>query len=371
MNILDVYRGKKVFLTGDTGFKGAWLSFWLHELGAEIYGYALPPENPEWLFVRADLKSVLWHEDGDICDAALVRRRIQEIKPDIVFHLAAQSLVRRSYADPVATAMTNIMGTVHVLEALRLAGQPCAAVIVTSDKCYENREWPYAYRENDPMGGHDVYSMSKGAAELVVASYRRSFFPPDGPIAIASARAGNVIGPGDWALDRIVPDAMRTLLNGETLLVRNPGAVRPWQHVLEPLSGYLQLGALLMSGREYAWARDGWNFGPGLDAARTVADLADEIIKVLGRGRWCTDKSGPHPHEANFLRLSIEKAATLLGWRPVWSFSEAVRRTVDGYCRMQAATPSEIRQFMAAEIMAYTCDAAQSGCRWANDKPAN
>lgn len=364
MSILNIYKGKRVLLTGDTGFKGAWLALWLRELGAEVHGLALPPEKPDWLFVRAEIGSVIHHVDGDIRDLSLVRRRMEEVRPDLVLHLAAQALVRASYADPVGTAATNIMGTVHILEALRLAGRPCAAVIVTSDKCYENREWPYAYRENDPMGGHDVYSMSKGAAELVVSSYRRSFFPPGGAIAVASARAGNVIGPGDWALDRIVPDAMRTLLNGETLLVRNPGATRPWQHVLEPLSGYLQLGALLMQGGAHEVC-DGWNFGPALDAARTVAELADEIIKALGRGAWRADKSGPHPHEANFLRLSIEKASTLLGWRPVWRFDETVRRTVEGYQRLQAADAAGARAYMAREIERYTTDANAAGCRWA------
>lgn len=364
-SMLNLYRGKKVLLTGDTGFKGAWLSLWLRELGAEVHGLALPPEKPDWLFVRADIGSVMRHTDGDIRDAALVRKHIDDIKPDLVLHLAAQALVRPSYADPVGTAATNIMGTVHVLDALRLAKRPCSAVIVTSDKCYENREWPYAYRENDPMGGHDVYSMSKGAAELVVSSYRRSFFPPDGPIAVASARAGNVIGPGDWALDRIVPDGMRTLLNGETLLVRNPGATRPWQHVLEPLSGYLQLGALLMKGGDRAWVCDGWNFGPALDAARTVAELADEIVRVLGRGAWRTDKTGPHPHEANFLRLSIEKASTLLGWRPVWNFETTVQRTVEGYQRLQSSDAARTRAYIVDEIARYTADAARVGCRWA------
>ncbi|MCS6772445.1 MAG: CDP-glucose 4,6-dehydratase [Kiritimatiellae bacterium] len=366
MALFDCYRRKKVLVTGDTGFKGAWLSLWLMELGADVYGFALPPETREWLYSRAALDSFIRHRDGDIRDAERVRQCIDESKPDIVFHLAAQSLVRPSYVDPVGTAATNFMGTVHILDALRRAGRPCAAVIVTSDKCYENREWPYAYRENDPMGGHDVYSMSKGAAELAVSSFRRSFFPPEGPIAVASARAGNVIGPGDWAVDRIVPDAMRALLNGEILLVRNPNAVRPWQHVLEPLAGYLQLGALLLQrGPVLAWVRDAWNFGPALDAARTVAELADEIIRVLGHGSWKAEKSGREPHEANFLRLSVEKASSLLGWRPVWSFREAVRRTVEGYQFLRSAGAADVRSYMAGEIRQYTLDAAAAGCRWA------
>lgn len=360
------YRGRKVLVTGHTGFKGSWLVAWLQQLGAEVHGLALPPENERWLFAQGKLDQVCHHVEGDIRDLATVRRVVDQVKPDLVFHLAAQALVRASYQDPVGTVAANIMGTVHVMEAVRLAKQLCRLVMVTSDKCYENREWPYAYRENDPMGGHDVYSMSKGGAELVVASYRRSFFPPDGPIAVASARAGNVIGPGDWAADRIVPDAMRTLLNDQPLVVRNPAAIRPWQHVLEPLSGYLLLGAELAQA-DATWVREGWNFGPGLDSARTVGDLAESILKVLGRGRWVNDSHGQHPHEANFLRLSIEKASNLLGWRPVWGFDETIRRTVRGYERVVAArrNAEATRSFLSEEIDAYTRDAASAGNRWA------
>jgi CDP-glucose 4,6-dehydratase len=362
------YRGKKVLVTGNTGFKGSWLTTWLHHLGAEVYGLALPPENDHWLFTQAGLKDLCRHVDGDIRDFSVVRKQVAELKPDIVLHLAAQAIVRTSYKDPVGTAATNIMGSVHILEAIRELGQPCVVVMVTSDKCYENREWPYAYRENDPMGGHDVYSMSKGAAELVVASYRRSYFSPDGPIAVASARAGNVIGPGDWAADRIVPDAMRSLLKGESLQVRNPGATRPWQHVLEPLSGYLWLGAKLLE-CEADWVRDGWNFGPGLDAARSVGELADAMVKTLGRGQWMTDQVGRHPHEANFLRLSIEKASSRLGWSPVWGFETTVARTVEGYEKLIAAgnDPGRQREYLAGEIEAYTTAAGKAGNAWAAD----
>lgn len=367
MSFGNVYRGKKVLVTGNTGFKGAWLTAWLHMLGAKVYGLALPPEQNDWLFVQGALDGLCRHADGDIRDFHVVENIIQQVKPDIILHLAAQAIVRASYVDPVGTVNTNIMGSVHILEAVRNLKKPCAVVMVTSDKCYENREWPYAYRENDAMGGHDVYSMSKGAAELVVASYRRSFFPAGGRTAVASARAGNVIGPGDWAADRIVPDAMRTLLNGKILNVRNPAATRPWQHVLEPLSGYLCLGALLLD-KNLAWMRDGWNFGPGLDAARTVAELADAIIRSLGKGKWETDQKGKHPHEANFLRLSIEKASNLLGWMPVWSFEETIQRTVKGYQKLIAARPSaaKTRAFMIGEIKAYADDAGRIGCRWAD-----
>ncbi|HMO50425.1 MAG TPA: CDP-glucose 4,6-dehydratase [Kiritimatiellia bacterium] len=362
----NIYRSKKVLVTGNTGFKGSWLITWLHHLGAEVYGLALPPENDQWLFEQAGLKDICHHTDGDIRDLALVRNVIAAVKPDIVLHLAAQAIVRASYKDPVGTAATNIMGTVNVLEAIRNVDVPCAAVMITSDKCYENREWPYAYRENDPMGGHDVYSMSKGAAELVVASYRRSFFPPEGSMAVASARAGNVIGPGDWAADRIVPDAMRTLLRGEPLLVRNPGATRPWQHVLEPLSGYLWLGAKLLETNSGMF-QDGWNFGPGLDAARSVGELADAMVKTLGRGKWITDQVGKHPHEANFLRLSIEKASSLLGWSPVWNFEATVKRTVEGYEQLIAAgnDAGGQREFLVGEIQAYTEAAGKIGNAWA------
>lgn len=366
MSFNNAYHGRRVAVTGHTGFKGSWLTTWLHHLGAEVHGLALAPENDQWLFAQAGLDSLCHHGLGDVRDLSVVEAFISDSKPDVVFHLAAQPIVRASYEDPVGTAATNIMGSIHVMEAVRRLGHPCAMVMVTSDKCYENREWPYAYRENDPMGGHDVYSMSKGAAELAVSSYRRSFFPPGGPVGVASARAGNVIGPGDWAKDRIVADAMRALLDHQTLVIRNPGATRPWQHVLEPLSGYLWLGAKLLENDSDPF-RDGWNFGPGLDAARTVAELADEMTRVLGHGKWTTDQKGDHPHEANFLRLSIEKASNLLGWKPVWNFAETVSRTVEGYQKLVAASkdPATQRDFMTNEIKAYTDDARQTGNAWA------
>ncbi|HMO04565.1 MAG TPA: CDP-glucose 4,6-dehydratase [Kiritimatiellia bacterium] len=366
MSFNNIYRGKKVLVTGNTGFKGSWLTAWLHHLGAQVHGLALAPESDQWLFRQARLDGICHHVDGDIRDLSVVRKVVREVQPDVVLHLAAQAIVRASYKDPVGTAATNIMGTVHVLEAIRELGKPCAAVMVTSDKCYENREWPFAYRENDPMGGHDVYSMSKGAAELVVSSYRRSFFPPGGPVAVASARAGNVIGPGDWAADRIVPDAMRTLLRGDTLVVRNPGAIRPWQHVLEPLSGYLWLAAKMLQPQSDG-IRDGWNFGPGLDAARNVGELADTMVKILGKGRWEKDPNANHPHEAHFLRLSIEKAANLLGWQPAWNFAETMQRTVGGYQQLVAAAgnPEAQRAFLVSQIQDYTQSAHRLGNTWA------
>lgn len=369
MSFNNSYKNKRVLVTGNTGFKGSWLTAWLHYLGADVYGLALPPESDDWLFRQAQLDGWSKHTDGDIRDLDTVRSVFRQAKPDIVLHLAAQAIVRTSYRDPLETIGTNILGTAHILEAVRELNHPCSVVMVTSDKCYENREWPYAYRENDPMGGHDVYSMSKGAAELVVSSYRRSYFPPGGPVAVASARAGNVIGPGDWAADRIVPDAMRSLLKGDTLMVRNPGATRPWQHVLEPLSGYLWLGALLL-GEGAGQYRDGWNFGPGLDAARSVEELANTIIASLGRGAWTTDQKGDHPHEANFLRLSIEKASNLLGWQPVWNFDTTIRRTVEGYQTLLAVkgNPDKARSYMIDEIMAYTDAAGTCRNTWAAEK---
>ncbi len=353
MNFGGAYRGKRVWLTGDTGFKGSWLAFWLRRLGAEVLGIGLDPETPDGPFVRAELDKWIRHEAADIRDGERMAALAREFRPDAVFHLAAQALVRRSYAEPVETFDVNVRGAAHVLEALRLAGRPCAAVVVTSDKCYENREEDYAYREDDPMGGHDPYSASKGCEELVAASYRSAFFAPGGKIHLATARAGNVIGPGDWAADRIVPDAVRAFRAGQPLRVRHPRAVRPWQHVLEPLGGYLRLGqALLEEGEAVA---EGWNFGPDPASARTVGELADLFCGAWGAGAaWRGDPDPAHPHEAHLLQLAIGKAAARLGWRPRWDFETTVRRTAAGYRAMLAAPDAEaVRRFMDAEIAAY------------------
>lgn len=351
---MHIYQHKRVLITGHTGFKGSWLTVWLHALGAEVYGLALPPENEQWLFARAGLDQWCDHLIGDVRDAELVRRRIEQVQPDIIFHLAAQPLVRESYQTPVETATTNIMGSVHVMEAVRFLRQPCALVMVTSDKCYENFEKNHRYREEEPMGGHDVYSASKGCAELMVASYRRSFFPPDGPVKMASARAGNVIGPGDWAADRIVPDAMRAFASGDPLIVRNPAAVRPWQHVLEPLSGYLRLGTLLM-GEQAADYQEGWNFGPEDESARTVGELADVMTACWEGTRWESPRREGEPHEATLLQLDISKAKERMNWRPLWGFHETVTRTVHGYRELMAARGDVTRTqaFMQSEIAGY------------------
>lgn len=363
------FRGKRVWLSGHTGFKGSWLSEWLLQLGAVVHGYALAPDTTPSLFDQLGLAGRLEHEVADIRDAEAVRRSIDSFRPDFVIHMAAQPLVRRSYLIPVETYETNVMGTINVLEALRsyvdgslLQGDrsknpnqqpttnnqlsPVTAIIVTTDKCYENHESGRAYEESDPLGGHDPYSSSKAMAEIATAAYRNSYFQK-GSVRLASARAGNVIGGGDWAEDRIVPDAMRALNQGEKIAVRNPRAVRPWQHVLEPLGGYLTLSARLAEDASLAAA---FNFGPGPDSNRTVADLVNEIVKNRS-GSW-QDKSDPLAlHEATLLNLSIEKADLHLGWQPKWAFEETIAKTVSWYDQVHQATitPLEITRSQIAE----------------------
>lgn len=358
------YAGRRVFVTGHTGFKGAWLTRWLLELGAEVTGYAFAPDTDPSLFDALDLASrVKQHHVADVRDARALSEAVRECAPEALFHLAAQPLVRRSYAEPLLTLETNVMGTANALEALRDLGRPCAAVIVTSDKCYENREQLYGYREDEPMGGHDVYSMSKGAAELVTASWRRSFFPPAElarhGVAVASARAGNVIGGGDQAADRIIPDCVRALSRGVPIAVRNPGAVRPWQHVLEPLGGYLLLGARLMGVGTAAPESfcEGFNFGPHTEATRPVRDVVGALIDAWGEGSW-EDRSDPRaPHEAKLLRLSIEKAWAGLGWSPRWGFTRTIAETARWYRAWRdGARGAELDALCAAQIAAYVAE---------------
>ncbi len=333
-------------MTGHTGFKGSWLSEWLLQLGAVVHGYALAPDTTPALFDQLGLATRLEHEVADIRDAAAVNKSIHSFQPDFVIHMAAQPLVRRSYAIPVETYETNVMGTVHVLEALRGIESACSAVIVTTDKCYENHESGRAYEEQDPLGGHDPYSSSKSMAEIATAAYRNSYFQKS-PVCVASARAGNVIGGGDWAEDRIVPDAMRALNQGCKISVRNPRAVRPWQHVLEPLGGYLTLAARLAADATLATA---FNFGPGPDSNRTVSDLVTEILKNR-QGSW-EDASDPTAlHEATLLNLSVEKANRLLSWQPRWNFEETIKRTVAWYDQVHRSTvsPLEITRTQIAE----------------------
>ena len=361
------YAGRRVFVTGHTGFKGAWLTRWLLDLGAEVTGYSLAPDTTPSLFDQLGLASQLRHHVADVRDLARLSAALKESAPEVVFHLAAQPLVRRSYDEPTLTLETNVMGTANVLEAVRAAGHPCAVVMVTSDKCYENREQLYGYREDEPMGGHDVYSMSKGAAELVIASWRRSFFPPATlarhGVAVASGRAGNVIGGGDQAADRIIPDCVRALTRGAPIAVRNPDAVRPWQHVLEPLGGYLLLGARLRGVGTDTPARfcEGFNFGPQTEATRPVRDVVRALIAAWGDGSW-EDQSNPDAvHEAKLLRLSIEKAWARLGWSPRWDFERTIAETARWYrawhegasgATLDALCSAQIKQYLDAHATA-------------------
>ena len=349
-SIFKCYQGRRVLVTGHTGFKGSWLCEWLLALGAEVHGFALEPPTRPSLFRQLKLaKRIASHTIGDVRDLSAVVRTMRRVKPDFIFHLAAQPLVRLSYEKPVETFEVNVMGTVNVLEAARrvyglgrtqfghqisgghASGQQVSIVCVTTDKCYENRETSHPYREDEPMGGYDPYSCSKGCDELLIASYRRSFFgTPDSPVWVASARAGNVIGGGDWAKDRIVPDCMRALAKGQPIPVRNKVSTRPWQHVLEPLSGYLTLGAALAARERFDEVCGGFNFGPNPRANRTVKELVEEILK-WENGSW-VDKSDPHAvHEAGLLNLSIVKARRILGWRPRWGFAETVKQTIGWY----------------------------------------
>lgn len=348
LEVSDFWRGKRVLVTGHTGFKGAWLSQWLTMLGARVSGFALEPETNPSLFTQLGLAEVMDHAVGDIRDGAAVRERVQAVQPDVVLHLAAQSLVRRSYQLPVETWAVNVQGTVHVLDALRTLDQPCAAVMITTDKVYLNREWPHAYRETDRLGGHDPYSASKAATELAVSSYRDSFLQGS-PVRLASARAGNVIGGGDWAEDRIVPDIMRALGRAEPVGVRNPRAVRPWQHVLEPLSGYLTLAERLYENEDTA-LRSAFNFGPEAGDTRTVSALVDAALAQWPGRRADASEAGA-PHEAGLLSLTIDKAASVLDWRPRWRFDQTVAATVDWYRKVdQGTSPLEIT---ASQIEAY------------------
>lgn len=371
----DAYRDKTVLVTGHTGFKGSWLCEWLLMMGGRVVGVSLPPPTDPSLFNQLGLVGRVDHHIQDIRDLEGVRRIVLNARPDFLFHLAAQPLVRDSYRVPVETYQTNVMGTVHVLESLRSLdeayardGKVCAAVLITTDKVYENRTWLYGYREEDPLGGYDPYSSSKAATEIAIASFRRSFFNPsrhDLRIGIASARAGNVIGGGDWAADRIVPDCVRALSISEIIKLRNPCATRPWQHVLEPLGGYLLLGRLLREAlqleageaRIKALQRNAsaFNFGPILESNRNVQELVDEVLKHWP-GRW-EDKSDPSaPHEAALLNLATDRAFHTLGWHPRWDFEITVARTMAWY--RQAAQGSDPASLARQDIDAYIKDVA-------------
>lgn len=362
--LAEAYAGKRVLVTGHTGFKGSWMCVWLEAMGAEVFGLSLDPPTEPSMFALARVESLVDHRIGDIRDAALVHDRIAEVRPDAVFHMAAQPIVRESYRTPVETLATNVMGTAHVLDAVRRLGRPCAVVIVTSDKCYDNREWVWGYRETDPMGGHDPYSMSKGAAELVTQSWRRSFFAaPDSPVRVASARAGNVVGGGDWAADRILTDCIAALAADAPIRVRNPLATRPWQHVLEPVGGYLWLGRQLLQpdGQRYA---EGWNFGPQSDSVRPVRDLVELVIAAWGSGSWEAPEDPGQVKEALSLALDIDKARHQLAWRPSWSIETCVERTVEWY-RAWHRGDNDLLALTRSQVAAYASDAAARGLRWA------
>lgn len=349
----DFWRGKRVFLTGHTGFKGGWLSLWLQSLGVELTGYALNPPTQPSLFevarVRQSMRSII----ADIRDLPALQQALQDAQPEIVFHLAAQPLVRYSYVNPVETYATNVMGTVHLLEAVRYTPSVKAVVNVTSDKCYENSEWVWGYREHEPMGGYDPYSNSKGCAELVTRAYRNSFFNPANyaqhGVAIASARAGNVIGGGDWAQDRLVPDVMRAIEASQPVNIRSPHAIRPWQHVLEPLSGYLALAeCLCLDGPAFAEA---WNFGPREDDAKPVQWIVEHLTTAWGPGACWQLDANPQPHEASYLKLDCSKAKSRLGWVTRWPLAEAIARIVAWHKALHAG--ADMRAGSLAQIADY------------------
>ncbi len=325
----NFFHNKKVFITGHTGFKGSWLAFLLNEMGANVMGFALPPATAVNHFDLLGLDKKIKHIVGDIRDASLLANTLNEFQPDFVFHLAAQALVRQSYEDPVATFSTNVMGSVNLLDALRHCESVRSLVYITSDKCYENVEWIWGYRENDELGGRDPYSASKAAAEIVFSSYARSFFKHHPSLGAATTRAGNVIGGGDWAADRIIPDCIRAIETGEPIRLRNPGATRPWQHVLEPIAGYLILATRLYE-EPHHWGGS-WNFGPSTHEIRTVQNVAEVIISHLGKGHIEIVESKTQLHEARLLQLNCDKAHQLLGWYPRWNAEQTLEATALWY----------------------------------------
>lgn len=351
---LQAYAGRRVLVTGHTGFKGGWLALWLEHLGAQVYGLALPPDTTPALFDEADLSSSMESHIADLRDANAVAEVLAQTRPEIIFHLAAQPLVRRGLAAPLETFATNVMGTAHLLNAVRACTSVRAIVVVTTDKCYDNHGWPWSYREADRLGGHDPYSASKACAELAVAAWRASYWQSEDAPLVATARAGNVIGGGDWAEDRLIPDLVRAARAGRPALIRNPTAVRPWQHVLEPLAGYLILGARLLSG-ESRFA-DAWNFGPTLEDMKPVSALCDAFCPATGGG-WLAD-CGEHPSEAAILRLDSSRAHLELGWRPRWDLARALHTTGQWHARHDAG--DNARELILEQIGAYEAGAGDS-----------
>jgi len=347
------WKGRRVFLTGHTGFKGSWLSLWLSTLGADVTGYSLDPPTQPNLFEQAEVAGSIRSIRGDIRDFARLKASVAECCPAVVIHMAAQSVVRRGYNDPIETYSSNVMGTVHIFEALRQLGRPCAVVNVTSDKCYANREWVWGYREYEPMGGRDPYSNSKGCAELVTTAYRESFFPPESferhGVAVASARAGNAIGGGDWTSDQLIPDLMRAFLASESCVIRNPSAIRPWQFVLEPLRGYLALAERLTD--DASRFATGWNFGPAEADAKPVSWIAEELVRSWGRGASWSRDAGTNPREAHVLKLDASKASACLNWHPVLPLNLALEWIVEWYRTFQSG--DDLRRLTRTQIERY------------------
>ena len=363
MNLFNnIFENKKILITGDTGFKGSWLATWLKELGAEVYGYALPPKREEDNFIKCNLTEKIYHLNGDIRDLNYLIKYFDEIQPEFAFHLAAQPIVLESFEDPHYTFETNVMGTVNFFEAIRNTNSVKVAVNVTSDKCYQNNEWIWGYRENDAIGGIDPYSCSKSCSELITNAYKQSFFTNKTPhCVIATARAGNVIGGGDWANFRIVPDFFRALQKNKKLVIRNPHAKRPWQHVLEALSGYLFLASKLYSeGNKFS---GGWNFGPLGLVNHDTAELIKEIVKYLGKGNFVYDDSSEKLNETNMLKLDISKAVSSLGWSPVLNFEELIKFTVDGY--IVELGDNNVYDDRKKQILTYIELAEKRNIKWA------
>ncbi len=349
----EFWNGKKVLITGHTGFKGSWLSAWLQMLGADVVGYALPPHTEPSMFRDANIAEGMTSIESDVRDSDRLNDVVAKHQPEIIIHMAAQALVRKSYADPVTTYTTNIIGTMNVLEAVRRNPSVRVVVLITSDKCYENLEWVWGYRENDRMGGHDPYSSSKGCAELLISAYRDSYFNeqnyPQHGVAVASTRAGNVVGGGDWSEDRLVPDTIKAIQSGKPVLIRRPGAIRPWQFVLEPLRGYLELAERLWeSGPEYTGA---WNFGPDIEEIKPVSWLVERLTTLWeGNASWEVD-SGPHPHEDHFLKLDCTKSKSLLDWHPRLSIETIMDWIVEWY--QSSARNADMRDLTENQIRRY------------------
>lgn len=367
MSLVDLYRGRRVLVTGHTGFKGAWLSHWLLELGASVTGCALPPSSTPAIFETLGLSSRLSHHVLDIQNLEALRKLVAQVKPEMVFHLAGQALVRLSYDDPVETFSTNAMGTMNVLEAVKHTPSVKVVLVITSDKCYENRGWPYGYREVDQLGGRDPYSASKACAELICKSYAASYFVGDNSPCLTTARAGNVVGGGDWSVDRLIPDCVRAWSNGDSVLIRNPDSYRPWQHVVEPLAGYLWLGALAAKNRTSLHGQ-AFNFGPSASAKNhTALNVVGKLSDYWGKGRWhIAEQNDRQKQEASILRLNCDKALSLLEWEATLDFDKALQLTVDWYQQFYQGH-SDMAAYTTQQIDFYQGTACSNEQRWASE----